>query len=224
MNVSPARALALVRGGGPGAIWWRLLEHTAYRRMAFLARPVEPTAPRHADPDPELSFSLLEPGDVDAYSRLRPDVPVSETRRRLAAGEHCQVGYHRGELVHARWFAFERVAIPYLGHSFALAPGVVYIYDGFTAAAFRRMQVGTGAPSFEATFGSDAARALLAAVWPENRAGAGLAHRLGYESVGTLAAIRTPRGWRVSDRRLAPGYLGAATRFAPPSASVSAAA
>ena len=214
MRAGPAQALALLRADGPGAIWWRLLEHTVYRRLEFLARPVEPAAPRHADPDPELSFSLLEPSDVGAYAQLRPDVPVAETRRRLAAGERCQVGSHRGELVHARWFAFEQVAIPYLGHSFVLAPGVVYIYDGFTAAGFRRMRVGTGAPSFEATFGSAAAHTLLAAVWPENRAGAALAHRLGYESVGTLVAMRAPRGWRVSGRRLADGYLGAATPLA----------
>ena len=126
MNGGPARALALLRADGPGAIWWRALEHTVYRRLEFLARPVEASAPRRAEPGRELSFSLLGPDAVGEYGRLRPDVPEAETRRRLAAGERCLLGSHRGELVSARWFAFERVAIPYLGHSFALAPGVVY--------------------------------------------------------------------------------------------------
>lgn len=214
MNRSPARALELLRSDGPAAIWWRALEHTIYRRLTFLARPVRAAQPTRLGAE-AVAFSLLDPGETGEYGTLRPDVPAAETRRRIAAGERCLVGRLDGELVHARWFAHRRVEIPYLGHSFELEPGVVYAYDGFTAPAARGLRISAGGPAGEAIIRGWRARSILVAVWPENAAGAGLAARLGYEPIGTVAVVRAGRRHMRLMRRIPGGYLGAAGPLAP---------
>lgn len=206
------RVLRLLGNEGPAPVWWRVLERTVYRRLRFLTRPVEFSGPpRPAPALGSLEFSQLDPGEIDAYGRLRPDVPEAETRRRLEAGERCLVALRAGELIHARWFARERVQIPYLGHSFELEPSVVYAYDGFTAPEARRQLVGLGGPAPDAVIGDWGARATIVSVWPENTAGANLAIRLGYEPIGTVAAWRAGTRRLRLIRRLEAGYLGPAS-------------
>lgn len=213
MNRSLSRVAELLRSDGPSAVWWRGLEHTAYRRLTFLARPADPGGPVREGAE-NVSFSLLDPAEIAEYGTLRPDVPEAETRRRIAAGERCLIGRRDGELVHARWFAARRVTIPYLEHAFELSPGVVYAYDGFTAPAARGLRISAGAPACDALIADWGAESVLVSVWPENRAGAGLATRLGYEPIGTVAIIRMAGGRRVLRRAIPRGYLGPAHRLA----------
>lgn len=205
-----SRVLAILRESGPAGLADRVLERTVLRRLAFFSREAVGRPP--AEPRPGLEFSLLERREVDEFAtELRPDMPAAVVHRRLDRGEVCLLGRFEGRAVHSRWLAHGRAEIGYLEHSFVLAPGVVYVYDSFTAPDARRTRAALSGPVL-ATARSQwpGVEWMLAAVWPGNAAGERLGSRLGYRPIGTIASIRLGHRHLRLWRRIEPGFLGEA--------------
>ena len=175
VSASLARAIEVLHEQGMRGLLWRGLARTAFRRLLVAARPLgadlpTPGGPTAAAPA-RLAFSLLEEDEIDAYASLRPDAPVAEARRRLAAGQRCLVGWLDGRIVHARWFATDVLESPWLGLAFKLRPGIVYVHDAYTAGDARGKGIGASARGLERSQWGRGARALLATVWHENAPG-----------------------------------------------------
>jgi len=159
--------------------------------------------------------SILTDADVDRYAAFRPDTAPAEVRRRLDAGHRCFVVQHDGRIVHAGWAATTKAWVEYLGCEFPLAPGDVYQFDSYTAAAFRGLDLAGARVSWMAQYFRDAgARRLLAAVWPENARAFRPLEKVGYRAVGIIGTVRLA-GWRhdfyrrTGTARVAPAYWDA---------------
>jgi len=207
------RTREILRDEGPSGLWLRGLDATVYRRMILFARPLTATPSQRPT---GVEYSFLRRDEIAEYSALRPDTPATETARRLAAGHRCLIGRLDGAVVHARWISTERLESEYLGFSFELGGTTAYVGDAFTAAAARRRGISFEATAhYRETLEGEGVRTVLAAVWPNNRAGSGYVHKAGQRPIGSLATLRLGPA-RIPLRRGAlDQHLGPARRFRP---------
>jgi GNAT superfamily N-acetyltransferase len=177
------------------SLWFRVLGRTVYRRLIVLERRLDEPIGGITAGIPAV-VSILTDADVDRYAAFRPDTSPAEVRRRLDAGHRCFVVQHDGRIVHAGWAATTKPWVEYLGCEFPLAPGDVYQFNSYTAAAFRGLDLAGARVSWMAQYFRDAgARRLLAAVWPENARGFRPLEKVGYRAVGIIGTVRLA-GWR----------------------------
>ena len=115
-----------------------LQELNLYRRLTLFEVPLEPRRPQ-LEPEGRIAVCLLEgtEADLQAYSRLRPDVAAEEVRTRLDAGHRCFVASLDGRIASAVWIATGHVRIDYLDCDLELAAGDAYAYDAFTLPELR---------------------------------------------------------------------------------------
>lgn len=200
------RAVLAARAGGVREVWQRFLGVTVYRRLVLYVRDVgEPH-----DPGPDtVEVGRLE--DIEAHRAARPQTPVAELERRLARGDVCGVGRLDGEIVAVRWLSFDVAEIDYLGLTFELPAGVVYVYDVWTRPGLRRSGVNRRMSSWStAVLQERGDRRLLSAILPENAGGSRIPGTLPMRRAGTIGCVRLP-GRRIPVRRgVPPGVIGAA--------------
>ncbi len=154
---------------------------------------------------PEVTLGEVTDDGVAAYLALRPDAPPAEVRRRLAAGDVCMGAWREDRLLSVRWLARGRAELHYLGVSFALAPGVLYEYDAFTAVDERRAGLSAHVTDELIRIAArEGATSVLNAVLPENRGGMALARR--DPAIGVLRTVRLGPRLLVATN-LPPGYL-----------------
>ena len=111
-----AQTWAAFRNEGIRAVVIKALQElNLYRRLSLIEVPLEPRSARLV-PGGRIAIRLLEgtEADLQAYSRLRPDVPLEEVRARLNAEHRCFVASLDGRLASAVWIATGRVRIDYL--------------------------------------------------------------------------------------------------------------
>jgi hypothetical protein len=123
------RARAVLREEGWRSLWLRVVGEFFYRRMLVLeGRLADP--PRRFPDEEGLEFAPLDPGDLDAYLRFRPDQERTEIEERLARHHVCFAARQGGRVLQACWFAPPPGAwIEYLDWEFPLAPEEAYVYD-----------------------------------------------------------------------------------------------
>lgn len=184
------RAADVLREGGIRGLWFKMLGKMVYRRVVLVERALDEPVPEVTARLP-LVIDLLKESEVDEYVGFFPRGNVSETRRRLEAGQLCFVARHRGRLVCANWATTKAAWIPYLGCTIQLAPGEVYTYELFTSPDFRGQNI---APAVKAHQLRQFRRAgysrAVAVIVPENTASLRADGKVGYSPYGVMGCVR----------------------------------
>ena len=174
-----------------------------YRRLVLLSRTLDEQPQELATALP-LRIGLLDKQQLDAYRILRPEQSPAELFRRLEKGHQCFIVWHEQQIIHAAWAVTGRATIEYLSREIALPPDEVYVYDAFTAPAFR----GYGASPLRAlTLGEHyrarGCRYALTAVHPENAKGFRPLEKVGARRVGVIGYVGVG-AWRWQFSRRSP--------------------
>ena len=172
--------------------------------MVLYERPLDlPRERKRSDLSVELGRLSAE--EIEAYAAFHPDLFVDEVRSRFRDGDACCVARSEGEIVASRWFSTRRAVIPFLEHSFPLGDREGYLYNAYTAPAWRgRGLAGTLTAFMLDELEKEGAVRALSAARPQNIAGSGFNRSLG-EPVGLLATVRFWR-WRRHLRLPAPPW------------------
>lgn len=190
------RAAIVWREGGLNHLWFKILGETVYRRAELMERSL--VEPRRA-PTVAVTVEIAQLGEdeIDDYMKLRPDVDPAAVRARLTAGQRCFVARHDGHIIHASWSATGQAWIDYLEREIQLAPDEVYVYETYSAPAFRGRNVGTLRSACDTQFFRDAGyRRALAVVMPENASGMYWLKKCGYRRIGVVGYVKVgPWRW-----------------------------
>jgi GNAT superfamily N-acetyltransferase len=184
-----ARVRELLVGNEVSAAAWSALAALGVRCVVLYERPLSVPRMRKVV-DPAIEFGRLRLEEADAYAAFRPDGSAAQVRERFSAGDVCCVARSGGELVAARWFSTRRAAIPFLEHSFALGEGEGYLYNAFTAPAWRGHGVAGALTAYMLDeLEREGVERALSAARPQNVAGTRFNRSAG-RPVAVLATIR----------------------------------
>ena len=170
-----------------GDLWFAALGAARiYRRLVLLARPLGPSGLELATPA-GVRIAALTPEDVGAYLAFRPEQRSAEIRGRLSRGHRCFAAWQEHQIVHAAWGATERAPIDYLSQEIELSPDEVFVFDAFTAPAFRGRNLSPlRAVIMGRHYHEQGYRRVLTAVHPENRVGFRPLEKVGTRPVGLI--------------------------------------
>ena len=157
------RGRELLHDGGPSALAFTMLADLGYGRLLLLERFLdEPIAPVTASVP--VSFSMLEPGEIDEYLRFYGEYPRADLEERLARGDTGFVARHEGRIICASWTSRTVRYFTTLGCRYAPGPSEVYLYDSFTHPAFRGLAIAPalGVHVLERLRGAGITRATMA--------------------------------------------------------------
>lgn len=217
LNAALTRAVAVWRDGGLKHLWFKILGETVYRRAELfqctLAKPQQ-----EATSTVSIEIAELAEDEIGDYLALRPDADPGDIRARWAAGQQCFVARHDGRIIHAAWSATGRAWIEYLAREIQLASDEAYIYEAYTAPAFRGGHVALFRSAYERRLFRDTGyRRTLAVVMPENQSGSRFMEKAGYRRIGVIGYVKLGP-WRWEFCRVKPGTIPPGG--APASASV----
>lgn len=198
-----ARTVQVLRTEGPGSLLFRALGETVYRRMIVMERPFDLSMP-DVDPGIPVRFAPLEPTDVDAYLRLRPDADPDDVQEHLRRRHVCYVAWLDDRIVQACWVAVDRAYVDYLGCWFHLGSGIGYLHDLYTSPDLRGRNLHRSMyPHIFRYYRNSGARAVVAAFQPENRIQR-IFGRLGFRPVAVATVVGAGPLRRAFERRLEP--------------------
>jgi hypothetical protein len=175
-------------------LWFAGLSFTRiYRRLILFGRTLNQADPEIPLPG-SMRVAILAESEIRAFLAFRPDQDASEIRRRLDQDHRCFTVWHEQQIIHAAWAVTGRVHIEYISRDLALAPNEVYVYDAFTAPAFRgRNASPVRALALGEHFRSHGYRRLLTAVRPENKVGFRPLEKVGTRRVGVIGYVGVGR-------------------------------
>jgi hypothetical protein len=166
---------------------------TFRRRMVAVAADLVADPPEVAVPL-EIEVRRLTTNEIPLYRALRPDQSAGTAERRLLLGHHCFAIWRGGAIIHSAWTTTERAYVPYLRRDLLVDPRDLYIYDTFTAPAYRGLHL---APlrhlhlrRHYRQLGRSRALGLVAV---ENRSGLRVTRRLGFRFIGLFTCWRLGR-------------------------------
>ena len=169
-------------------LWFRSLSRARiYRRLILVERPLsEPVS--NISPRVPVTVKVLAGSEIGAYMALRPQQHLAEIQRRLDEGHWCFAVWNDQRIIHVAWAAAQHAKIEYLSREMELAPDQVYVYDIFTAPAFRR----SGAASIRSVemmryFRELGYQRLLGAVSPDDRST--FRQTVGYRRIGVIGYV-----------------------------------
>jgi GNAT superfamily N-acetyltransferase len=208
MNPSPIswfqRAVEIWRHEGLKHLWFKGLGETVYRRAVLVERRLDASL-AEITADAATSIEILSEDEVDDYVDLRPETSLTEIGSRLERNHVCFVARHEGRIVSAAWLATGRVWIDYLACGMELAPDEAYLYESFTAPAFRGRNIPTVRGAYEARYFRDAGyRRLVAVIMPENKPALRHSEKAGWHVFGMIGYVKLGP-WRRDFYRGKPG-------------------
>ncbi|MEO8577575.1 MAG: hypothetical protein ABI556_12775 [Gemmatimonadales bacterium] len=166
---------------------------TFYRRMLFMAYPLDQFEIPVYKAGIEVDFSELRETEIDEYVSFRPDSDRKEIRARLGEGHRCFISRHEGSLIDACWSATRDVYVPYMNRYLSMPRGDVYNFDSYTAAEHRGHGVYMARNSFQArTNRAEGLKRSIALVAHENYAAWLILARSGLRTLGSYHYVRTP--------------------------------
>ena len=206
-----AHALAILREGGPYALFDRGLSRLGVHRLLVLAQPLAggvSAAPAVAARAlPALTLGEAREADLDALAELRaaeheevnaalgrPREPVQALLGRLfASGDRCFVARSGSRIVAVLWVTHGEVSVRYLLCDLLLEPGDAYVYDVFVTPELRGRGLATALYHHLASVlvAEGRTRAVML-VRPHNTANLRAAARAGYMRVGMLSCVAAP--------------------------------
>lgn len=181
------RAIEVWREEGPRSFLVKVMGETFHRRLWLIERD-----PGHDPPHSHCTLEGVEcrplgAEDVDAYLALRPEADRAEILRRLEAGHQCFAVWKGDRIINAGWVGKGRCWVEYLDLEIELAPGTGYLYEVFTAEAYRGHRVSSERFAYQSrVLAGQGCRRTIAAIWPENRAVAKSAARATFDTVGEI--------------------------------------
>jgi len=199
------RASEILRSEGARVLWFRILGETVYRRMILFERRLEEPPMAAVRCEVPVAISQLQMHEVSEYVAFRANVDPAEIRSRLEQGHQCWVARRQGTMVHAIWAAIGSAWVRYLECEIRLAADEAYIYESYTAPAFRRLNINAARAGVMARYFSDRSFVrLLALVMPENPAGIQATVSAGYRAAGVIGRVSLGP-WHRHFSRLVPG-------------------
>ncbi len=106
------------------------------RRYVVITKNLRDAAATDA-PDLEFTrhdFSSVEPSELVAIDRR---LTLAEIDRRLGESQFCEIWKSDGKIIHFRWLAPARTALPFLGLEFEPASGDCLLFEVYTASGER---------------------------------------------------------------------------------------
>lgn len=191
----PGEAWRVARESGFASLWFHFLQWASvYRRMIVTGGPLPR---REEEAEIPLEFGVLGEDQLEDHVVLRPDMDLSDVRRRFASGHWCYTARTRQrELIGTCWIAAESARIDYADCGIELAARTVYIYDQFVSAGHRGLRV---AGALETHRDQDLRRRgyklCVAAYWSENRIPLGRSRKRAHSEIGMLHCYGL-LGWR----------------------------
>jgi len=185
------RAGEILRNEGFRPLLFRILGELGYRRVVLFERELPPPDDKACPPG--VRYALLSDGNFDDFLAISQLCGKAEARRRLAAGQLCQLGYVDGEPASCCWLALpeQPVHIAYLGVVAAPAPGYGYIYELYVRPASRGTGlVDVGFEDRVRRFRKHGVRRMASLVMPENRPGMKHTLAAGFRPVGRIHRLR----------------------------------
>ncbi len=182
------KAAAIQRELGWRVLFWRTLGWIGIRRVVLFRRGIDAAARIQPSQVP-VEFGRLRREELGEFLELRGGSDLSELALRFDVGDTCHVARADGQIVAARWSTTREVRIGYLGYRSALAQGQAFLYDAYTAPAFRRrgIAVALSRHIFELLHGQGV-REMLSAADPANPGGSGFNRRTG-TPIAVLVAV-----------------------------------
>lgn len=173
---------------------WRVIARLGWRRAIVIEQPLHPP-PAVPPARVPIEVGLLRPDDTHEYVGLRPWRAGAELHRRIDAGHRYFVARVDGRVVAGRWVAVGEAHMEETGFTFPLADDEVYVYDAFTAHAFRRRGISRALlGAVLQQMSQEGWRRALNAHLPEDAAGRALIGGLG-------EPIAIVHGWRLGPWR-----------------------
>jgi GNAT superfamily N-acetyltransferase len=184
------RAMRVLHDEGLRNFWFKLIGELGYRRVLVVAYRLQEPVPEFV-PRLAVRTDLLGKGDVDAYLAFRPESDRAGLINRLDSGQLCFVAWHAGQIVSACWTAVRPTHIPFLDCDTELAPGEVYLYERFTAQAYRGQRLAHAVRTYQLRYLRNAGyRRAIGAIVPENRRAVLESRRGGFRPVGLMGRIK----------------------------------
>ena len=183
------------RDGGPSALAFMVLADFGYVRFLLLERFLDENEPiAVVTPRVQVAVATLAPADIDEYLRFRDDFPRADLEERFARGDECFVARHDGRIVAASWASRTLAYFAGLGCRYAVRPSEVYLYDSFTAPAFRGRAIAPALGVHVLERLRDAGvRRVTAAVTPQNIANRRARAKTGFRAYERMDHLRLGR-------------------------------
>jgi ribosomal protein S18 acetylase RimI-like enzyme len=200
-SAEPEREGRNERGEGSRFLSFANLVAKFHRRGVILERrldePIHDVTPRCC-----VEFGLLDPSDVDEFTRFHSGRRREYIERRIATGDLCFTARHRGALASTTWACRSRHWVPDLHFMWNVAPGEVYLYDSYTAPQYRRRYIALALDTHVLRHlrNLDLERALTA-ISPENEASIHSKAKVGFRLCGDLRCISLGWGVHLHHRR-----------------------
>jgi hypothetical protein len=188
------RAGEVLRHEGAGALYFKILGETVYRRMIFLARPLNGEA---GEDVPGFGYRRLQAEEVESYLELRPDHVRGRVLELLEQGSVCHCAWKEERLAATLWTSPRSAEIGYLGCRIAMPDDQVYAHGLYK----RPEEPAKGLPQMltqradEYHFGLGK-RWKTSALMPENRYGGAYVKSVGYERIGLIGRYGIGGAWK----------------------------
>lgn len=142
--------------------------------------------------EPSISgIEPLEPGSLDAYLAFRPHASRDVVEDRFRRGQRCYALWTQVGIVSVCWAATGPIHLDYLKAMLYLAPGDVYMFDAYTAPAYRGQSLAAHVYR-RITWDSarQGIRRSLGLLAVENHAGRQVVLKLGWRVIGRYTLVR----------------------------------
>jgi len=184
------RAFEVLREEGLASFWFKLASALGYRRLILLERSLMQDIPRSEVGLP-LQIAMLEPSEVNDYAAFRPGRSREHVLERLRLSQGCFVARYEGRIISACWTATRPTHIAFLNVDFAVATGEVYMFDAFTAPAYRGRGVAVALCLHQLSHFRRAGRhRAMRAVLPENASALRAHMKSGFRPYGLIRTLR----------------------------------
>jgi GNAT superfamily N-acetyltransferase len=178
----------------------RMAGALVYRHLLVVGRSL-------VEPDPEidasvpLSLGFLARHEIAEYLSFHPGETFAEIERRLDRNDVCFLARSGGRMVGAMWTARRSSFVRYLRTEFTIAQDEVYLYDVYTAGAWRGRKI---APALYRRvfqhYRPGGVRLVVGALLPENHASMRSLASTGFRVIGRVGYLALGP-WRRHFRR-----------------------
>jgi len=153
-----------------------------------LDAPIERVVPRL-----DVRVTTLTPDDVEQYLQFHSNLSREAYLNRMRQMQVCfAVRDPAGALASVTWTAVEKVWIDFVEREVALQEGEVYLYDSYTAPAFRGKRLQPYLCEYILSHSRDIGyRQAIVIVAPENRSNIASRKRSGFVRTGWIFSVRT---------------------------------
>jgi len=193
INAAIHRSREILLSEGLHSLWLKFLGETVYRRMDVFEREISPAAAQFELPE-GLEINLLQVSEVDEFVEFRALHDRETILRRLERGQTCFLVRNQGQIIHNAWTAKGSARIDYLACDIQLAGDTIYVFEAYTAEAWRGKSISSLRRAvMETHCRGQGFQRLLGVVWPESAPAVRNVEKAGYQRVGRIGYLGAGR-------------------------------